>query len=153
MNPAATLRRPAERAGTILAFDFGRRRIGVAVGETALGLAHPLATITADSDDDRLAAIGSLVREWQPALLVVGLPTHADGTAHAMTARAQRFARELEGRFQVPVELADERWTTQLAQTALDQAGAGRKGRAVRDQVAAQTILQGWFDDRGDADT
>ena len=76
-----------------------------------------------------------------------------DAQDHALTARAQRFARELSRRFQVPVELADERWTTQLAQTALDQAGAGRKGRAVRDQVAAQTILQGWFDDRGAADT
>jgi putative Holliday junction resolvase len=102
---AATLLRPAARAGTILAFDFGTRRIGVAVGETTLGLAHPLATIAADGDDDRLAAIASLVREWQPALLVVGLPTHADGTPHAMTARAQEFARRLEARFRLTVEL------------------------------------------------
>ena len=90
-----------------------------------------------------MRAITALVHEWRPGVLVVGIPVHADGTAHAMTARAQRFARELAGRFQVPVELADERWTTQLAQTALDQAGAGRKGRAVRDQVAAQTDSAG----------
>jgi putative Holliday junction resolvase len=71
-----------------------------------------------------------------------------------MTARAQRFARELLRRYQVPVEFADERWTTQLAQTALDEAGTGgRKGRELRDQLAAQLILQGWFDDRGAADT
>ena len=149
MSPAATLRRPAERAGTILAFDFGRRRIGVAVGETALGLAHPLATITADSDDDRLAAIGSLVREWQPALLVVGLPTHADGTAHAMTARAQEFAHWLEARFRLAVELVDERYTTEAATTALADAGVGvRRHKPVRDRVAAQIILQAYLDQR-----
>jgi putative Holliday junction resolvase len=138
---------------TVLAFDFGTRRIGVAVGNTLTRFAQPLTLIDSDRDDERFAAITALVHEWRPDLLVVGIPVHADGTAHAMTARAQRFARELERRFQVPVELADERWTTQLAQTALDQAGAGRKGRAVRDQIAAQTILQGWFDDRGAADT
>jgi len=149
VSPAATLRRPAERAGTILAFDFGRRRIGVAVGETALGLAHPLATITADSDDDRLAAIGSLVREWQPALLVVGLPTHADGTAHAMTARAQEFAHWLEARFRLAVELVDERYTTEAATTALADAGVGvRRHKPVRDRVAAQIILQAYLDQR-----
>jgi len=149
VSPAATLRRPAERAGTILAFDFGRRRIGVAVGETTLGLAHPLATITADSDDDRLAAIGSLVREWQPALLVVGLPTHADGTAHAMTARAQEFAHRLEARFRLAVELVDERYTTEAATTALADAGVGeRRHKPVRDRVAAQIILQAYLDQR-----
>jgi putative holliday junction resolvase len=149
VSPAATLRRPAERAGTILAFDFGRRRIGVAVGETTLGLAHPLATITADSDDDRLAAIGSLVREWQPALLVVGLPTHADGTAHAMTARAQKFAHRLEARFRLAVELVDERYTTEAATTALADAGVGvRRHKPVRDRVAAQIILQAYLDQR-----
>ena len=137
---------------TVLAFDFGTRRIGVAVGNTFTRCAQPLTTIDMNRDDERFAAITALVHEWRPDLLVVGIPVHADGTAHAMTARAQRFARELSRRFQVPVELADERWTTQLAQTALDEAGAGRKGRAVRDQVAAQTILQGWFDDRGVAD-
>jgi len=123
------------------------------VGNTFTRCAQPLTTIDMNRDDERFAAITALVHEWRPDVLVVGIPVHADGTAHAMTARAQRFARELSRRFQVPVELADERWTTQLAQTALDEAGAGRKGRAVRDQVAAQTILQGWFDDRGAADT
>ena len=138
---------------TVLAFDFGTRRIGVAVGNTLTRFAQPLTTIAMDRNDERFAAITALVHEWRPDLLVVGIPVHADGAAHAMTARAQRFARELERRFQVPVELADERWTTQLAQATLDRAGAGRKGRAVRDQIAAQSILQGWFDDRGAADT
>jgi putative Holliday junction resolvase len=110
---AATLLRPAARAGTILAFDFGTRRIGVAVGETTLGLAHPLATIAAGGDDDRLAAIAALVREWQPALLVV------------------------------------ERYTTEAASAALSDAGVGERGhKPLRDQVAAQIILQAYLDQR-----
>jgi putative Holliday junction resolvase len=138
----------------VLAFDFGTRRIGVAVGNTMTRVAQPLTTIDENRDDERFAAIATLIEEWRPGVLVVGIPVHADGAAHAMTERAQRFARELSGRFQLPVKLADERWTTQLAQTTLDQAGTGgRKGRAVRDQVAAQIILQGWFDDRGAANT
>jgi putative Holliday junction resolvase len=146
---AATLLRPAARAGTILAFDFGTRRIGVAVGETTLGLAHPLATIASNSDGDRLAAIAALVCEWQPALLVVGLPTHADGTPHAMTARAQEFARRLEARFRLTVDLVDERYTTEAATTALADAGVGKRGRKpLRDQVAAQILLQAYLDQR-----
>ena len=149
MSSAATLRRPAQRAGTVLAFDFGTRRIGVAVGETMLGLAHPLATIAADSDDERMAAIASLVREWQPALLVVGLPTHADGTPHAMTARAREFANWLEARFRLTVDLVDERYSTEAATAALADAGVGARGhKPLRDQVAAQIILQAYLDQR-----
>jgi putative Holliday junction resolvase len=149
---AATLLRPAARAGSILAFDFGTRRIGVAVGETTLGLAHPLATIAVDSDDDGLAAIAALVREWQPALLVVCMPTHADGTPHAMTGRAQEFARRLEARFELEVELVDERYTTEAASAALADAGVGRRGhKPLRDQIAAQIILQAYLDQRSRA--
>src|SRR6187401_3279713 len=82
--------------GTILAFDFGERRIGVAVGETQLGVAHPLITIASERVQARFDAIAALVAEWRPVTLVVGLPLHMDGTVHAMTARAQRFARQLE---------------------------------------------------------
>ena len=77
--------------GTVLAFDFGEKRTGVAIGETLLGQAHPLEVLQAGSDEARLAAIGKLVREWQPVQLVLGLPTHADGTPHAMTLRCQKF--------------------------------------------------------------
>jgi putative Holliday junction resolvase len=133
---------------TVLAFDFGTRRIGVAVGNTLTRRAHPLTTIQGERNDERFAAIAALVAEWQPGMLVVGLPTHADGSAHDMTLRAQRFARQLDGRFGLPVAMVDERWTTEAAQSAQDAAGAaGRKGRAVRDQVAAQLILQSWFDE------
>lgn len=137
----------SERADTVLAFDFGTRRIGVAVGDLATRLAHPLATIAADRDDQRFAAIAALVAEWTPARLVVGLPVHADGTPHETTARAQRFGRQLAGRTGLPVDYADERHTTIDAASSLAAAGrTGARARAVRDRVAAQLILQGWLD-------
>jgi putative pre-16S rRNA nuclease len=139
----------ASRAGTILAFDFGTKRIGVAVGEGAIGLAHPLATISSEQNDQRFAAIESLIDEWRPALLIVGLPLHADGTEHALTARARRFANQLEGRFGLPAELVDERFTTHAAGSALSDAGVeARLQKGMRDQVAAQLILQTYFDRR-----
>ena len=147
MIPAATKAAPSSSAGTILAFDFGTRRTGVAVGEASLKLAHPLATIDAHDDDERLAAIAALVAEWQPGALVVGLPTHADGTPHEMTARARGFAKRLEARFRIDVVLVDERYTSETAGAALS-AAAARKRRPLRDRVAAQIILQAYFDQR-----
>ena len=139
----------APPAGTVLAFDFGTQRIGVAVGETRLGMAHPLTTIASTHPGRRLGAIEALIAEWKPALLVVGLPTHADGTPHAMTARARRFARELERRFALPVMLCDERFTTHGAASALREAKAvGAERKSARDRVAAQLILQAYFDQR-----
>jgi len=132
---------------TVLAFDFGTRRIGVAVGNTVTGTARALTTIETSDGDARMAAIGDLIAQWQPQMLVVGVPVHADGAPHTMTARAQDFASELAARYLLPVHHADERHTTALAQSALDDARAGRKGRAMRDEVAAQIILQGWLDD------
>jgi putative Holliday junction resolvase len=140
---------PAVQAGTILAFDFGTRRIGVAVGEATTGLAHPLTTIAAERKDERFGAIGKLIDEWHPTLLLIGVPTHSDGSEHAMTASAQRFARSLEGRFGIAVALADERYTTHAAGEALRTAGlSARDARSVRDSVAAQLILQSWLDQR-----
>ena len=131
----------------MLAFDFGEKRIGVAVGETLLGLAHPLTTIAGEETRVRFDAIARLVAEWQPILLVVGEPLHMDDTPHELTARARRFARQLEGRFNLPVAMVDERLSTQEAAGLLQAAGvAAKKQRPVRDQVAAQTILQSWFD-------
>jgi putative Holliday junction resolvase len=140
---------PATPAGTVLAFDFGTRRIGVAIGETSTGIAHPLTTLADADGHRRLAAIGALIEAWRPVLLVVGLPTHADGTAHPMTARARRFARQLEGRFGLPVAFGDERFTTRTATANLLAVG-GRGGdrKSVRDQVAAQLILQAYLDQR-----
>jgi putative Holliday junction resolvase len=132
---------------TFLAFDFGTRRIGVAVGTTRLGQARALGTIDAEQADARFAAIATLVTEWQPQALVVGLPVHADGTPHALTARARRFARQLHGRHALPVLLVDERHTSELAKHALAAAGrGGRAQRGQRDAVAAQIILQAYLD-------
>ena len=133
----------------MLAFDFGTRRIGVAVGTTITRSARPLTTIDAPQGEARDAALARLIGDWQPELLVVGLPVHGDGTPHAMTERAQRFGERLRDRFAIPVEFADERYTSELARTAL--AGQGREGRKKRDEAAAQIILQGWLDDNGTA--
>jgi putative Holliday junction resolvase len=137
---------------TILAFDFGTRRIGVATGNTLTRTAHPLTTVEASHESERLDGIAPLIDEWRPDRLVVGLPVHADGTPHAMTARARRFATAIGARFALPVTLVDERWTSEVATIALRAAGrGGRDARAARDAAAAQIILQAWLDDTHDA--
>lgn len=136
-----------EKPGSVLGFDFGTKRIGVAIGETLLKQAHPLIVIHGEANDERFAAIAKLLAEWQPVLLVVGLPTHLDGTAHEMTARATRFANQLRGRFGLPVAMADERLTSIDAETRLRESGRNSKrARPHVDAVAAQLILQGWLD-------
>jgi len=133
--------------GTVLAFDFGEKRIGVATGETLLGSAHPLVVIRAESNDDRFAAIGKLIAEWHPVQLVVGLPTHADGTPHEMTRLAQKFAERLKRRYHLPVAFADERLTSLDAEARLRETGRdSRAARPLLDAVAAQLILQTWFE-------
>ena len=140
---------PAARSdeATVLAFDFGTCRIGVAMGNTLLRVARPLTTIAAEANAARFATVAALIGEWQPGLLVVGRPVHADGAAHEMTARAERFARQLEGRFGLQVARVDERFTSLGADSVLADAGV-RPGdrKAARDEVAAQLILQSWFD-------
>ena len=131
----------------MLAFDFGEKRIGVATGETLLGNAHPLTVIHAESNDDRLAAIAKLVAEWRPVQLVVGLPTHADGTPHDMTRLAQKFGERLHRRFNLPVGFADERLTSLDAEARLRETGRNSKSaKPLLDAVAAQLILQTWFE-------
>lgn len=133
--------------GTVMAFDFGEKHIGVAVGDRQLGLAHPLATVSDVLTERRFDSIAKLIEEWQPVLLVVGLPTHADGTEHELTRLSRRFARRLEGRFNIKTALVDERYTSITASTALREAGVkGKKQKPLLDQVAAQQILQSYFD-------
>lgn len=96
---------------SFLAFDYGTRRVGVAVGNSLTRAARPLRTVAAEGDA-RFAAIGALVREWQPTALVVGVPFHPDGAPHENTRRAQRFARQLHGRFHLRVHEVDERYST-----------------------------------------
>ena len=104
---------------TFLAFDFGTRRIGVATGNAITRSATPLTTLS-QVGDARFDAIGKLLREWRPDALVVGVPRHPDGAPHDNTERAQRFARQLHGRFGLPVHEVDERYTTTEARGARD---------------------------------
>jgi putative Holliday junction resolvase len=135
--------------GVVLAFDFGTRRIGVAVGEMMLGKARPLTTIQAQANDARFAAIADLIAEWRPASLVVGLPRALDGEDDEMTARCRRFAHQLEGRHRLPVILADERLTSTAADQDLRERGLDwRRRKAMVDAEAAAILLQSYFDER-----
>ena len=134
-------------AGTVMAFDFGEKRIGVATGETMLKNAHALITIETEVTETRFVEIGKLVTEWRPSLLIVGLPTHMDGTAHALTNLSKKFAQRLEGRFNLPVMMVDERLSSAEATQQLNGAGInGREQKNMIDAVAAQVILQSYFD-------
>lgn len=103
---------PAKKPMTILAFDYGTRRIGVAVGNTETRVSQALKTITVTSTDGLFQEIDSLLKEWQPDQLVVGLPTHPDGAEHEMTQKARRFGNQLQGRFNLPMDWVDERYTS-----------------------------------------
>src|SRR3954466_11846499 len=126
----------AKNSRTVLAFDFGVKRIGVAVGEPELGTGHPLAPFSAPV----FVAIGKLVAEWRPAQLVIGLPIAANGE-HPLARRVERFARQLEGRFHLPVKRVDERFTSVEAESRLRDV----KRKSI-DSVAAQLILEQYFD-------
>jgi putative Holliday junction resolvase len=135
--------------GTVLAFDFGEKRIGVAVGECELRSASPLSAFDAQTNDARWSALARLIEEWKPVALVVGLPLAPDGTAHDMTARAQRFSRQLAGRFCLPVTLQDERYTSAEADSRLRDDNGVRDWRHRKhrlDAHAAHLILKDFFD-------
>ena len=132
--------------GTVLAFDFGEKRIGIAVGEWALRQSHPLTVIRAEANAERFARIAELIREWQPTSLVVGIPVALDGTPHAMTARCTRFANQLRGRFGLDVDYAEERLSSAEAEERLRESGYNARGaREHLDTLAAQIILQSYF--------
>ena len=132
--------------GTVLAFDFGTKRIGVAVGDLTLRIAHPLTTLEATQNERRFNAIAALIKEWQPVFLVVGLPAYMDGSEHEMSRLCRRFALRLEQRFKLRTVLVDERLSSHAAELSLADSGAARIKTRV-DQVAAQHILQSFFDE------
>lgn len=125
-------------AETVLGFDFGLKRIGVAVGNTLLRQAQPLKIISAATNDGKFAEIAVLIETWAPARCIVGLPSHPDGAEHEMTVRCRRFANQLHGRYGVEAILVDERYSSAV----LTQ----RRGEYVDDEAAA-LILQQYFDD------
>jgi putative holliday junction resolvase len=135
--------------GTVLAFDFGLKRVGVAVGNCELRIAHPLDTLSAADSETLMKAIDRLVKEWQPSLLVVGDPKHDDGRAHELSPAIRQFMAELVSRTKIPAILCDESFSSAVAAMTLRAAGvAGRKQKALLDSVAAQEILQGYFDNQ-----
>lgn len=120
---------------TLLAFDFGTKRVGVACGNSLLRQAQPLRTIAAEGDA-RFVQIKKLIDEWRPDALVVGVPFHPDGAEHEVTARARRFARQLHGRFQLQVHEVDERYSSVEAE---------RDAPDDLDAASAAVILQQYF--------
>ncbi len=134
--------------GTLLGFDFGLARIGVATGELETGRASALVSLHEQSNDARFAAIGRLIAEWRPLALIVGVPTHLDGREHELTARCRRFANQLHGRVDLPVFPMEERLSSVAAESALVDAGlkAWRDRKAVLDAAAARLILQHFLD-------
>lgn len=132
------------RTGTLIGFDFGERRIGVAVGETETGLAHPVASIAEPATAARLAAIERLVSEWHPVGFVVGAPQHADGSEHPVARLAGKFARRLASRFGLPVAVVDETLSSVEAGRRLREAG---RREADLDAEAAAVILQTYLNE------
>lgn len=128
--------------GTILGFDFGTKRIGVAVAETVTRSARPLTIVVGASNEAKWESIASLMLEWDPAALVVGIPRHTDGTPHEMTQRATKFARQLEGRFHKPVYVVDERYSSVDVESEM-----GKKEGIAIDDAAAAVILEQWFNE------
>ncbi len=134
----------------VLAFDYGRRRIGVACGDTVSRTAAPLAAVPAAAGEPRWEVIDSLMREWQPAVLVVGLPYNVDGSHSSMTGEARDFATELERRHLKQVVLVDERYSSREAEGRLKAARESglrrrRVAKADVDAAAACIILERWF--------
>lgn len=133
--------------GTVLAFDFGLQRIGVAVGELGHGIAHPLAAIAFADNARRLEAVADLVREWQPVRFVVGMPTTDGPNPHPLQAPIDRFVRRLRARFGIEVETVDERLSSWSASRSLSHAGVrARDQKRVLDSMAACVILTTWFE-------
>jgi putative Holliday junction resolvase len=121
---------------TLLAFDYGEKRIGVAVGNTITKTAEPLTIIQQKNQDERWKAIEQVIQEWQPKILIVGLPKHPDGAEHEMTHKAKRFGNKLHGRFQKQVVWVDERYTSVSVEGG-------------NDALAAQLILQQYLEELG----
>jgi putative Holliday junction resolvase len=129
---------------TLLGFDFGQKRIGIAVGQDISGTASALCTVTARDDAPDWDRISALIEEWRPQTLVVGLPRHADGSDSGMTRAARKFAQQLEARYRLPVTTMDERLSSHAA-AGLQHEGMGSTTAGL-DAIAAQIILQDWLD-------
>jgi len=134
-------------SGTLLGFDFGTRRLGVAVGETETRIAHPLTGIDSEANERRFALVEKLVADWKPTGFIVGRPRHADGGEHPVAKLAEKFARRLAGRFNLPVAFVDETLSSAEAQGQLREQHARVGARCDIDALAAAVILQSYLDE------
>ncbi len=142
------------RPTTILCFDFGSKSIGTAIGQSITQTATPLQDLKAKDGIPNWDEIKQLIAEWQPDLLLVGLPLNMDGSESEMTQRARKFANRLHGRFGLPIELADERLSSFEAKGEIIQQTGSRDFKQHHiDSLAAQIILEGWFQQNHDNDT
>lgn len=139
MSPTSGLR------GTVLAFDFGFKRIGVAVGESLTGSARPLTTLPCRDGVPDWSTVAALLEEWRPVHLVVGLPKRLDGTESDLTRAARRFGNRLNGRFELPVSTVEEQLSSVEAERVLAELGAGRGDKGEVDRYAAAIILESFF--------
>ena len=133
---------------TLLGFDFGTKRIGIATGQTITGSVSALTTLTSVNDKPDWQSIGKLINEWQPDLLIVGLPLNMDGSDTGITPTVRRFGNQLKGRYNLPVEMVDERLSSVEARSRLHDDASLRHKRFDReqvDQIAAQVIVQSWL--------
>ena len=135
---------------TFLGFDYGEKRIGIATGHSTSRLASPCTTLHSVNGKPDWSAIEKLIAEWQPAACVVGIPTHMDGSDTRVTDKAKRFARQLHGRFGIPVHHADERLSSiaanELIKSARQSGGRSKTRKGDDDRIAAALILQDWLD-------
>ena len=134
-------------SGTLIGFDFGAKRIGLAVGETSTCIANPLGAIEAEANEKRFAQIDRVVAEWHPVAFVVGQPHHSDGSEHAVGKLAEKFARRLAARYKVPVVLVDETLTSATAEAQLRETRTRASRKSDVDALAATIILQSYLDD------
>lgn len=132
---------------TYLGFDFGNKKIGTAVGQSTTAIASPLQTVRSSNQQPNWEIISQLIKEWTPSGLVVGISKQADGSDNLITPRMQKFCRQLEGRYNLPVYQIDEAFSTFEAKQMLfdDLHVSAEKLWAVQDQLAAQLILQSWL--------
>ncbi|MDD2344199.1 MAG: Holliday junction resolvase RuvX [Tolumonas sp.] len=132
---------------SLMGFDFGTRSIGVATGQEITGTASPLTSLKANEGIPDWVQLEKLLKEWQPDLLIVGLPLNMDGTEQEMTVRARKFGQRLHGRFGFQVEFKDERLTTTDAKARLFEHGGYKAlGKSRVDAVSAQLILESWME-------
>ncbi len=143
-----TFTKPSQTTDTYLGFDFGLKKIGVAIGDTETGLANALTTIRSIPKQLRWQAINALIVDWKPSGIIVGLSRNMDGSDHEITRATQKFARQLEGRFVLSVTQIDETLSSREAWQLLYQETGVSHAKAIKlqDQMAAQLILQTWLD-------